>query len=73
MKAILEFNLPEDREEFEQATKASDIHAALWDFKNKLRGHIKYEEHPKEVYEMLYSIREELNQSLMDYNVNLEL
>lgn len=73
MKAILEFDLPEDNIEFNMAVKASDIHAALWDFKQKLRSHIKYEEHPKEVYEMLDKVREELNQSLMDYNVNLEL
>ena len=73
MKATLKFNLPEDREEFEQAVRASDIHAALWDFKQKLRGHIKYEEHSHEVYEMLDKVRDELNQSLTDYNVNLEL
>jgi hypothetical protein len=72
MEAILKFQLPEDQQEFDMAVKASDIHAALWDFKQKLRGHIKYEEHPAEVHEMLYKVREELNQSLTDYSVDLD-
>lgn len=31
MKAILEFNLPEEQSEFDLATKAGNMHAALWD------------------------------------------
>jgi hypothetical protein len=31
MKAILEFTLPEEREEFETAVKAPALQAALWD------------------------------------------
>lgn len=31
MKAILEFNLPEEQLEFQMASKASDMYAALWD------------------------------------------
>lgn len=31
MKAILEFNLPEDQSEFELASKAGKMHSALWD------------------------------------------
>lgn len=30
-KAILEFNLPEEQEEFEMAARASDYSIALWD------------------------------------------
>ncbi len=36
MKAILEFNLPEERDEFKQAQKAADFHAALWDIQQKV-------------------------------------
>jgi hypothetical protein len=31
MKATLSFNLPEDTEDFELASKARDLHCALWD------------------------------------------
>lgn len=31
MKAILEFNLPEEQGEFDLATKAGNMHSALWD------------------------------------------
>lgn len=34
MKAILEYNLPEEDEEFQRALKAIDMHLALWDIAN---------------------------------------
>lgn len=43
MKAILEFNLPEDREEFELATKAGELSSAMIEFYQALRGMWKYE------------------------------
>jgi hypothetical protein len=30
VKAVLEFTLPEEKEEFDLATKAGDMHSALW-------------------------------------------
>lgn len=36
MKAILEYNLPEDKEDFERATKALDMELALWDIANDI-------------------------------------
>lgn len=41
-KAILEFNLPEEREEYEMAVKGVDYHIALSDFDNHLRAIVKY-------------------------------
>jgi len=43
MKAILEFNLPEDQEEFNNAIKANDYLSAIQEFKKYLRTHYKYE------------------------------
>ena len=42
MKAILEFNLPEDDHEFEMATSGSKFHSVLWDMDQYLRSKIKY-------------------------------
>ena len=41
-KAILEFNLPEDQEEFSNASKAGAMLGVLWDFDQWLRSEIKY-------------------------------
>ncbi len=48
MKAILEFNLPEDQSEFENASRAGDVFLALWDLDMELRNMVKhglYERH----------------------------
>ena len=45
MKATLTFKLPEDEEEFQNATKGSSYRLALWDLDQFLRNYIKY---PKE-------------------------
>ncbi len=61
MKAILEFNLPEDRSDHIRATKATDAFIALWDIAqeifrparkhgysdNRLRELMDYEKDPK--------------------------
>ena len=45
MKAIIEFNLPDDQEEFERATKAQDLCRVLWEMDNTFRGYqYQYEE-----------------------------
>lgn len=43
MKAILEFNLPEDEDLFYYASHASSMAFALMDFDNWLRRNLKYE------------------------------
>ena len=42
MKAILEFNLPEDQEQYDIANNASRMYLALWDIKQLLRSKLKY-------------------------------
>lgn len=44
MKAILEFNLPEDSSEFSRATKALDYYCCLVEFDRMLHSAIKYED-----------------------------
>jgi len=42
MKAVLEFNLPEDDHEFRMATTGANMHSVLWEYDQWLRGNIKY-------------------------------
>ena len=44
MKAILEFDLPEDKEEFEVASKAMDWSILAWHIDQFIRNKIKYEQ-----------------------------
>lgn len=44
MKAILEFNLPEEREEFELAQRAGKAEAIITDIWQLLRQKTKYED-----------------------------
>ena len=59
MKAILEFNLPEDKEEFNIASKAMEWSILVWDIDQMLRSKIKNGNTSHEV--ILQEIRNELN------------
>jgi len=73
MKAILEFNLPEDKVDFNLAVKGSDWWHVCWKMDQNLRAKIRYDEsiseHTREVYEKL---REELRQIMLDNNVDFD-
>ena len=66
MKAILKFNLPEDREEYLRAVKAMDLCKVLYEFDNHLRNEIK---HNGKDYQEL---RDKLYQLMGVNNVDLE-
>jgi hypothetical protein len=63
MKAILEFDLPDDETEFNFATKGSEYYLTLWDLDQWLRAKIKYDDtlHEKE-YEAYEKSREQLRE-----------
>lgn len=42
MKATIEFELPEDQDQYEIANNASKMYLALWDIKQLLRSKLKY-------------------------------
>jgi hypothetical protein len=42
MKAIIEFELPEDQEEYQMANDASKMYTALWEVRQLLRSKLKY-------------------------------
>lgn len=69
MKARLEFNLPDEQNEFTLANNGSNFYCALFEIDNYLRNKIKYEceslsEEELKTYE---KIREEVNQIINDY------
>ena len=43
MKAILEFNLPEEEEQFDVATKAMDWAILAWEIDQSIRNRLKYQ------------------------------
>ena len=43
MKAILEFNLPDDKVEFDTASKAMDWAILVWDLEQHIRNRLKYQ------------------------------
>ena len=68
MKAILEFNLPEENQEFELHTKASKMYCTLWEFDQWLRSEIKY--NGKEQYE---PVREKLREFMNDNRIDFDM
>jgi hypothetical protein len=67
MKAILEFSLPEDNQEFELHTKASKMYCTLWEFDQWLRSEIKYKD--KELDEVRDKLREFMNDNRIDFDM----
>jgi hypothetical protein len=72
MKAIIEFNLPEDQAEHYCAIKGADMLNVLWELKAELRGMLKYGELPDQQYEIVEKIQGFLMSSLDDNDVNLD-
>jgi hypothetical protein len=76
MKAILEFNLPEDNVEYELATKSSSMYMTLWDMDNWLRAQYKYmpdEEFNEVAYNTYEKCREKLRELMNERNIDLDL
>ena len=74
MKAILEFNLPEDQTEYQMVNDASKMFSVIWDMKQWLRTQVKYapDEMSKDAYDTFEECREKLNELLIDNSLDLE-
>ena len=64
MKAMLKFNLPEDKEEFEVASKGMDWALVAWDIDQQLRNWIKYDHKFDDPIHALEGVRDYLNERL---------
>jgi hypothetical protein len=73
MKAILEFNLPEDQEEFDAASKAWKYRAAVSQVDRYLRDQLKYNSDNLQdnEYKLLEALRTRLYQDFQEHDVEL--
>lgn len=69
MRAVLEFQLPEEQEEFERTARANAYHWALIDLSSFLRSQVKYADLSKEQMEVYETIRAEFYQVLNNRNI----
>ena len=71
MKAIIEFNLPDEQAEHYCAIKGQDMLNVLWELKSELRSMLKYGDLPDAQYEIVEKIQDFLISSLNDNEINL--
>jgi hypothetical protein len=71
MKAILEFNLPEDKVEYDLANNAQNLHSTLWDMDQWLRSNIKYapDTMSEDTFNAYQKCREQLREFMTENNV----
>ena len=67
MKAILEFELPDDKVEFDAASKAMDWALLVWDIDQFIRNKIKYEQDRDGVLQL---VRNELTFQMKEKGLN---
>jgi hypothetical protein len=72
MKAIIEYNLPEDQFEFDNAVKSNKMWHALTEIKDELRRIYKYEDLKENEFEMVERIREKFFEILQENEINLD-
>ena len=67
MKATLEFNLPEDRDDFNYANNGFNYYMALVEMDEWLRAEYKYNDK-----EEMYEVRNKLREIILENNVKLD-
>lgn len=74
MKAILEFNLPEEQSEFELASNANKYYSILWELDQHLRSKIKYadENTPDLFIETLQMVRDHFWELIEENKIDLD-
>lgn len=76
MKAILEFNLPDDNYDYKLCNMSAGMHTVLWEFDQVLRSCVKYESFDgrqlsAEEMEFAQKLREQWFQLLQDNKIDL--
>jgi len=74
MKAILEFNLPDDQDDFKMASNALSWYLVCWDLDQELRAKTKYasDDLPQDKYDAYQEIRELLREYMSDRNISFD-
>jgi hypothetical protein len=71
MKAILEFNLPEEQTEHRAAVQALDWKYVVTEMDEYFRSQIKYQDLSGEVTKALQAARDNLHELCNDNNINI--
>ncbi|MEY3311609.1 MAG: hypothetical protein RL348_942 [Bacteroidota bacterium] len=73
MKAILEFNLPDDQDDFQDAVNGQKWRLMVWNFDQHLRSQIKYNDKlSEEQYKVYEEIRDMLYQKMGEDGLSLD-
>ena len=77
MKAILEFNLPEEQMEFNRVNQSLDMACALFDIlqlRKTFERHYEAieDENLPDCYDGLYRMAEGINEILEEHNINID-
>jgi len=74
MKAILEFNLPDDQPEFDNAINGAKWSLVAWELDRWLRSQIKYapDEMSQEAYDAFEQCRDKLHEIKNEYGLNFD-
>ena len=75
MKATLEFNLPDDQDDFVLATNGLKFWSVLWELDQSLRSKTKYapDNLPQDKYDAYQEIRDELRELMIENNVTFDM
>jgi len=66
MKAILEFELPEDKEHFDVTSRGMDWALVVWDMDQMMRQRLKYAELTNDSRKVIEDLRSTLNDMLIN-------
>jgi hypothetical protein len=74
MKAILEFNLPDDQDDFKMASNALSWYLVCWDLDQELRAKTKYasDDLPQDKYDAYQEVRELLREYMSNRNISFD-
>ena len=74
-KAILEFNLPDDQQEFDLATSGLKFWSVLWELDQDLRAKTKYapDDLPQDKYDAYEEIRDKLHELMSESNISFDM
>jgi hypothetical protein len=72
MKAVLEFDLPEENDDFLAAINGHNYKSSIKDFDELLRSEMKYKELSNDTYKAYKYCRDELRKILSEDNLFIE-
>jgi len=75
MKAVLEFDLPEDKQEFTLATNGLNFWQVLWELDQILRAKTKYapDDLPQDKYDAYEEVRDKLRELMSENHLNFDM